>query len=76
MDIDTDIASLPFLASHPFLVFAALAGLVAAYGIFRDIRHSRRADLDQVSLISWGQVSSVALIVAIVCLAMGLRTGD
>ena len=69
MAIDTDFAS------HPFLVCAAFAGILAAFGIFRDYRHSRRADLDAVSLIAWGKLSSVALIVAIVCLAMGLRTG-
>jgi hypothetical protein len=63
------------IASHPFLLVAALAGLIAAYGIYRDVRHSRRADLNAVSLIAWGKLSSVALIVAIVCLAMGLRTG-
>jgi uncharacterized membrane protein YjfL (UPF0719 family) len=63
------------LAGHPFFACAALAGAIALVGIVRDYRHSRRANLDKVSLVSWGVVSSIALIVAIVCFAMGLRTG-
>jgi hypothetical protein len=63
------------ITGHPFFTAAALAGAIAAYGVIRDHRHSRRTDLDKVSLVSWGHVSSVALIVAIVSLAMGLRTG-
>jgi len=69
MDIQTAIAS------HPLFTGAALAGMLALFGMIRDYRHSRRADLDKVSLISWGTVSGAALIVAIVSLAIGLRTG-
>ncbi len=69
MDMQTTIAG------HPFLVIAAIAGLIAIFGIVRDQRQIRRADLDKVSLVSWGVVSSIALIAAIVCLAMGLRAG-
>ena len=63
------------ITDHPFFTCAALAGAIALYGVIRDVRHSRRADLDKVSLVAWGHVSSVALIVAIVSFAMGLRTG-
>ena len=69
MDMQTTIAG------HPFLVIATIAGLIAIFGIVRDQRQIRRADLDKVSLVSWGVVSSIALIAAIVCLAMGLRAG-
>lgn len=69
MDVQTAVFG------HPFYACAALAGAVAIFGIAHDYRHSRRSDLDKVSLISWGMVSSIALIVAIVCFAMGLRSG-
>jgi uncharacterized membrane protein YjfL (UPF0719 family) len=69
MDVQTAVFD------HPFYGCAALAGAIALVGIVRDYRHSRRSDLDKVSLISWGMVSSIALIVAIVCFAMGLRSG-
>ncbi len=59
--------------SHPFFTVATLAGAIALFGTIRDRFHARRRDLDRVSLVSWGHVSSWALIVAIVCLAMGLR---
>ena len=59
--------------AHPFFTMAALAGAVALLGTIRDRYHTRRPDLDRVSLVSWGNVSSWALILAIVCLAMGLR---
>ena len=54
-------------------IAATLAGAIALFGTIRDRFHARRRDLDRVSLVSWGHVSSWALIVAIVCLAMGLR---
>jgi uncharacterized membrane protein YidH (DUF202 family) len=63
------------LLAHPLLACAALAAVIALYGMIRDQRQIRRANLDQVSLVSWGLVSSAALIVAIVCLAIGLRAG-
>jgi len=62
-----------WIADHPFFACAALAGTIALFGMIHDYRHTRRANLDKVSLVSWGHVSSVALIVAIVCFAMGLR---
>jgi hypothetical protein len=69
MDIQT------FVISHPFFASAALAGTIALFGMVRDHRQIRRADLDKVSLVSWGVVSSLALIIGIVCFAIGLRTG-
>jgi len=69
MDIQSTVVS------HPFFASAALAGAIALFGIVRDHRQIRRTDLDAVSLVSWGVVSSLALIVGIVCFAIGLRTG-
>ena len=63
------------ITDYPFFTTAALAGVVALFGIVRDHYHIRRADLDKVSLVSWGTVSSAALILAIVSFAIGLRTG-
>ncbi|KUR79267.1 hypothetical protein [Novosphingobium sp. Fuku2-ISO-50] len=63
------------ILGHPLLAAAAIAGAVALFGAIRDRMHSRRRDLDKVSLIAWGKVSALALIVAIACLAKGLRTG-
>jgi uncharacterized membrane protein YidH (DUF202 family) len=63
------------LVAHPLLTGALIAAIIAIYGMIRDQRQIRRTDLDRVSLVSWGVVSSGALIVAIVCLAIGLRAG-
>jgi uncharacterized membrane protein YidH (DUF202 family) len=74
MDIQTLITDNPVTA-NPFFVIAAVASALAGFGMFRDAQHRRRRDLDRVSLISWGQVSIVALMLAIVCVAVGLRHG-
>jgi hypothetical protein len=64
-----------WLAGHLLLGVAALAALIAVVGMVFDRLHSGRRDLDKVSLIAWGKVSIFALIVAIACLAKGLRNG-
>jgi hypothetical protein len=69
MDIQTTVTS------HPFFASAALAGAIALFGMIHDYRHIRRNNLNKVSLVSWGVVSSLALIAGIVCFAIGLRTG-
>ncbi len=63
------------ITGHPLFTCAALAGLVALAGMVIDHRNQRRTNLDNVSLVSWGLVSSMALIVGVVCLAIGLRNG-
>ncbi len=63
------------ITAHGFIASAALAAMIAIYGMIRDHRQIHRDDLDKVSLVSWGVVSSGALMVAIICLAIGLRTG-
>jgi len=65
---------LTYLGDHLLLVVAAIAGAIALFGTIHDYRHSRRRDLDKVSLISWGKVSIIAMILAIACLARGLHT--
>lgn len=60
---------------NPLLIAAAIAGTIALFGTIRDYRHSRRTDLNKVSLIAWGKVSIFAMIIAIACLARGLRAG-
>jgi hypothetical protein len=47
---------------------------VAFGAALRDWMNTRRRDLDKVSLISWGMVSTLALILAIVCFAVSLRS--
>jgi hypothetical protein len=64
------------IADRPFLALGLCALSVAVFGIVHDRRHARRRDLDRVSLVSWGQLSILALIVAIACLSIGLRTGQ
>jgi hypothetical protein len=64
-----------WLAGHGLLGAAAMAGLLALCGMVFDRIHSARRNLDKVSLIAWGKVSIFALIVAIACLAKGLRNG-
>lgn len=66
---------LPAITSNPLLIAAAIAGTIALFGTIRDYRHSRRTNLDQVSLIAWGKISIFAMIIAIACLARGLRAG-
>jgi hypothetical protein len=67
--------TLPPITWNPLLIIAAVAGTIALFGTIRDHLHSRRRDLDKVSLIAWGKVSIIALIIAIACLARGLRSG-
>lgn len=63
-----------FFAIHPFLAIGIVATLVAFGAAMRDWMNTRRRDLDKVSLISWGMVSTLALILAIVCFAVSLRS--
>jgi hypothetical protein len=63
------------LADHPLLLVGLLAAAIALVGIVRDRMQTRRRDLDRVSLIPWGRVSILALIVAIACIAIGVRKG-
>lgn len=63
-----------YLGDHLLLLVAAIAGAIALFGTVHDFRHSRRRDLDKVSLISWGKISIFAMIIAIACLARGLHT--
>jgi hypothetical protein len=60
---------------HPLLLVGLLAAAIALFGIVRDRMQTRRRDLDRVSLIPWGRVSILALIVAIACIAIGVRKG-
>lgn len=60
---------------HRLLLVGVLAAAIALIGIVRDRQHSRRRDLDRVSLVAWGRISVLALIVAIASIAIGLRTG-
>jgi len=73
MTASVDLQTL--ISDHPLLAAAAIAAGVALFGTIRDRMHSRRRNLDKVSLISWGKISILALIVAIACLAKGLRAG-
>ena len=61
---------------NPMLIVAAIAGAIALFGTLFDHLHSRRRDLDKVSLIAWGKVSIFAMIVAIACLSRGLHYGS
>jgi hypothetical protein len=63
------------LTDHPLLLVGLLAAAIALFGIVQDRRHSRRRNLDHVSLIAWGRVSILALIVAIACISIGIRKG-
>lgn len=62
-----------FFATHPLIIAGTIAAVIAIAATMADIRHSRRRDLEKVSLVSWGQLSTLAMIVAIVFLAIGLR---
>ncbi|WP_428333631.1 hypothetical protein [Novosphingobium sp.] len=64
---------IPLLTRSPLLIAAAIAGAIALFGTITDYRHSRRRDLDRVSLVAWGKVSIFAMIIAIACLARGLH---
>ncbi len=60
---------------HRWFALAVAAGVVAGIGTVHDYRHMRRRDRDRVSLVAWGKVSALALIVAIVAVAKALRAG-
>lgn len=68
------MSNLPdLISSHPFATLGLIAGGIALFGLVQDHRHTRRADLDRVSLIAWGKISTMAMIVAIVALATVLH---
>ena len=48
---------------------------IAALAIWRDRRHSRRADLDRVGLVPWPSVLIAAILLAAICAALALKTG-
>jgi Na+-translocating ferredoxin:NAD+ oxidoreductase RnfA subunit len=56
--------------------FAAAGGIaliVAVVAALREGRHRRRADLDQVSLVSWSLLSALCSMLAIILLATATR---
>jgi hypothetical protein len=67
--------TLASLSDHRLLLVGLISAAIALVGIVRDRMHTRRRDLDRVSLLPWGRISILALIVAIACIAIGVRTG-
>lgn len=59
-----------------FGAFAGAGGIalvVAVFAALRERRHQRRADLDQVSFISWSMLSAIFSMLAIILLATAAK---
>ena len=56
-----------------FAAAGSIALVAAVFAALRERRHQRRADLDQVSLVSWNLLSAVFSMLAIILLATAAR---